>query len=342
MFGITQFGIKRLCLVLCAFALLVGNSCINMPLSLPNSYTLPTEGEISPLSRFDLWYNPTTTPENWWHENRLESPDKAEIVKSLIGVPVTDWISEETTTITEKIKVSIQLASQEKQLPVFCIYNIVGRDINQYSKGGVKDANAYIDFIKRLDKLFGATPMIIILEPDSLSQATELSAPEQQQRFALLKNAVQILNKNKERFIYLDGGHSDWHSPEEQAKLLQQAGIEQARGFSLNVSNFQTAEDSVKYAQALSKLTNGKGAIIDTSRSGLGPSPDKEWCNPSGRALGLLPTTQTHAPVDALLWVKHPWTSDGDRAGAPPAGEFHLDYLLELIQNTNQIQIRRH
>jgi endoglucanase len=261
-----MFGIKRLCLVFCAFGLLIGNSCINVPLSSPTLYTLPTEGEISPLSRFYLWYSPTSTPENWWSENRLESPDKAEQVKRVIGIPSVVWIREETHQVVENIKNTVQLASKEKQLPAFCIYNIVGRDINQYSKGGVKDATAYIDFIKRLDKLFGATPMIIILEPDSLSQATELSASEQQQRFALLKNAVQILSKNPKRFIYLDGGHSAWHSSEEQAKLLQKAGIEQVRGFSLNVSNFQMTEDSVKYAQVLSKLTNGKFAIIDTSR----------------------------------------------------------------------------
>jgi endoglucanase len=346
MSGINRFGIKRFCFVLCAFCLLIGNSCKNLPSAseLHKTYALPTKGDISPLSPFELWYDPRSTPENWWSENRLELPDQAEKIKTVIGVPTAFWIREETPVVRENIKNAVQLASEDKQLPVFCIYNIVGRDINLYSKGGSKDAKDYIAFIERLDSLFGTSPMVIILEPDALSQATELSETAQKERFTLLKNAVQILSKNPKRFIYLDGGNSAWHSPEEQAKLLRQAGIEQVRGFCVNVSNFQTLEDSVRYSQDLSKLTNGKSAIIDTSRSGLGPSPDKEWCNPSGRALGVLPTTHVHAPIDALLWVKHPWESDGDRAGAPPAGDVYMDYLFDLIQNTQKTnrEVRSH
>jgi endoglucanase len=59
--------------------------------------------------------------------------------------------------------------------------------------------------------------------------------------------------------------------------------------------------------------------VIDTSRNGLGPwkptasYPDaQDWCNPPGRGLGVLPTTDTgNALVDAFLWAKVPGESDG-------------------------------
>src|SRR5207244_11557401 len=53
--------------------------------------------------------------------------------------------------------------------------------------------------------------------------------------------------------------------------------------------------------------------FIDTSRNGNGPADGElYWCNPSGRALGVAPTTATgNGHIDAFLWVKRPGDSDG-------------------------------
>ena len=37
----------------------------------------------------------------------------------------------------------------------------------------------------------------------------------------------------------------------------------------------------------LAGLVGGKHFIVDTSRNGLGQTPDSQWCNPSRGALGL-------------------------------------------------------
>ena len=86
-----------------------------------------------------------------------------------------------------------------------------------------------------------------------------------------------------------------WHSAEEMAARLNQAGVDQARGFSLNTANFFTTEDEIGYGEAISGLTNGSNYVIDTSRNGAGPAPDAplDWCNPTGRALGTPPTAAT-------------------------------------------------
>ena len=143
--------------------------------------------------------------------------------------------------------------------------------------------------------------------------------------------------------VYVDAGNSNWHPPEEMARRLKLAGIDKARGFALNVSNFRTTQESVAYGRKLSALVGGKHFVIDTSRNGRGPLPpeedhdDFEWCNPPGRAVGARPTNKTCDPLcDAYLWVKPPGDSDGEHNGAPPAGQWHPEYAVELMRNAKR------
>jgi endoglucanase len=59
------------------------------------------------------------------------------------------------------------------------------------------------------------------------------------------------------------------------------------------------------------------------------------WCNPSGRAMGTPPTTDTAgAHADAYLWIKRPGESDGScNRGEPQAGHFVANYAIELVRN---------
>ena len=165
-----------------------------------------------------------------------------------------------------------------------------------------------------------------------------LSDDQRQERFDLIRYAVDTLTRNPAAAVYIDAGHLRWHSPEEMAARLNQAGVDNARGFSLNIANFFTTEEEIGYGEAISGLTNGSHYVIDTSRNGAGPAPDSplDWCNPSGRALGVPPTTATAgAHADAYLWIKRPGESDGscDR-GDPPAGNFVNQYAIDLARNT--------
>lgn len=97
--------------------------------------------------------------------------------------------------------------------------------------------------------------------------------------------------------------------------------------------------------------------VVDTSRNGKGPwtpqrsYPDPQtWCNPPGRGLGPVPTTDTGNPLaDAFLWIKIPGESDGscDRglgAGTadpewglvpPPPGGWFPEQAVDLIRNAD-------
>ncbi|MGE0796347.1 MAG: glycoside hydrolase family 6 protein, partial [Acidimicrobiia bacterium] len=78
----------------------------------------------------------------------------------------------------------------------------------------------------------------------------------------------------------------------------------------------------------------GAHFVVDTSRNGAGPTDDRQWCNPPGRALGSVPEVAPGVSplVDAFLWVKTPGRSDGTCNGGPKAGDWWPEYLADLAR----------
>jgi endoglucanase len=116
--------------------------------------------------------------------------------------------------------------------------------------------------------------------------------------------------------------------------------VGKARGFSLNVSNFYSTSEEVTYGESVSQLLGGAHYVIDTSRNGRGPSQDEatNWCNPSGRSLGAVPTAVTGAEhADALLWIKRPGESDGEcDRGDPNAGSWFNNYAVDIVKQSER------
>jgi len=220
-------------------------------------------------------------------------------------------------------------------LPVLTLYGIPHRDCGSFAAGGFGSGAEYRSWIDGIAADL-RSPAAVIVEPDALAMADCLSGDARQERFDLIRYAVERLSANPETAVYIDAGHFRWHPAEEMASRLQQAGVERARGFSLNVANFFTTEDEIAYGEAISGMTGGKHYVIDTSRNGNGPAPDSplHWCNPDGRALGAQPTTATAgAHADAYLWIKRPGESDGTcNKGDPPAGTFVNQYAIDLAR----------
>jgi endoglucanase len=163
------------------------------------------------------------------------------------------------------------------------------------------------------------------------------SPDQRQERYDLVRYAVDTLTRDPAAAVYVDAGHLRWHSAEDMAARLNKVDVGHARGFSLNTANFFTTGDEIGYGEAISGLTNGSHYVIDTSRNGVGPAPDSQlnWCNPDGRALGTPPTASTAgAHADAYLWIKRPGESDGTcNKGNPPAGTFVNQYAIDLAHN---------
>jgi endoglucanase len=218
-------------------------------------------------------------------------------------------------------------------LPVLVAYNIPQRDCGSLSGGGANSPDGYRSWIRSLAAGIGSRRAVVILEPDALAGLDCLSAADRQTRYALLRDAVSVLSSYPGVYVYLDAGNSRWHSAAETASRLSLAGVDVAQGFSLNVSNYLTTSEEAGYGDQVSALAGGTHFVVDTSRNGLGPSPDGQWCNAPGRALGTRPIAATgHAVTDAYLWIKRPGESDGTCNGGPVAGAWWADYALGLAQ----------
>ena len=251
----------------------------------------------------------------------------------IFAEPQASWFGGETATgsIAGRVSAVVGGAATAGRLPVLVAYDIPGRDCGSYSAGGASGDAAYLGWIGQFAAGIAGRPAVVILEPDALAQLDCLSAANAADRMSLIAQAIVILRGGARTSVYVDAGHSSWVPSQAMAARLNSAGIANANGFALNVSNFNTTAAEEAYGDELSALVGGKHYVVDTSRNGHGPAPGGAWCNPAGRALGALPGSPTHDPrADALLWVKRPGESDGTCNGGPSAGTFWPSYAAGL------------
>lgn len=255
-------------------------------------------------------------------------------LQTLAAQPTASWFGNWNSNIYSDVHNLVSSAAAQGATPVLVAYDIPGRDCGGYSSGGSNSPDGYRSWIGSMASAIGNNKAIVILEPDALAQINCLSGGDQATRLSLLSGAVATLKANGNTKVYLDAGHSNWIDAGTMAGNLQKAGISQADGFALNVSNFMATSNEVGYGQQISGQLGGKHFVVDTSRNGNGSNG--EWCNPSGRAIGQKPTMQTgNSAVDAYLWLKTPGESDGNCNGGPGAGQWWTDYALSLVRNAH-------
>ena len=288
---------------------------------------------VSLLVGATIWRNadsPARRQADAWRSSR---PADASLLDRIAAQPIAQWIGGWTADVRSHVRGIVSHAASEGSVPVFVAYNIPHRDCGGYSASGAQsDAAGYRSWMREVAAGLSGGQSVVVLEPDAVAQITCLPAQGQQERLALLREAVDLL-KAAGAAVYIDAGNARWVGAADMAARLKLAGIDKADGFSLNVSNFIGTSANVAYGEAVSARVSGKHFIIDTSRNGMGGLADGEWCNPPGQALGQAPTTRTgHRLVDAYLWIKYPGESDGPCNGGPAAGEWWADYALGLAQ----------
>ncbi|WP_281155592.1 glycoside hydrolase family 6 protein [Streptomyces sp. HYC2] len=261
----------------------------------------------------------------------------AEQIRKIAGQPTGEWIGPENPE--QEARGFTEAADQAGRTALLVLYNIPHRDCGQYSQGGAADGDAYRSWVDGVARGIGDRPATVVLEPDALLHLVDGCTPEefQDERYDLLKGAVERLKSLKSTKVYVDAGNAGWGHPDQIFEPLRRAGVDRADGFAVNVSNFYSTRESLAYGKQLSAKLGGKHFVVDTSRNGNGPydggDPGERWCNPPGRALGETPTTTTADPLaDAYLWVKRPGESDGTCKGGPKAGDWWADYALKLAR----------
>ena len=92
-------------------------------------------------------------------------------------------------------------------------------------------------------------------------------------------------------------------------------------------------------------MTGGKHFVVNTGDNGRGPlhpadivhQGNEVLCNPPGRGLGPLPSTDTgYRNVDMFAWTTNPGESGGACVpGAPATGVYWPAYALMLVRNAD-------
>ncbi|WP_460772622.1 glycoside hydrolase family 6 protein [Microbacterium sp. GXF7504] len=262
-----------------------------------------------------------------------------EAAEYLAAQPTAYWLTPEIDPIGEVgyriLNLAEQARAQDAALTVV-VYGLPERDCSEtHSAGGLDDASydRWTGEIGDALRRAGGVQKIVVLEPDSLAQAPDCGNVEA--RVDQLRQAVDRL-AGTDTWIYLDGGHSNWRSAQDQAALIAAVGLSgKVRGFALNVSNYNTTVDEFAYAHALTAQLGGGHALIDTSRNGAGPAGG-EWCNPPGRLIGDPGGTYGDDVVDTNLWIKPPGESDGTCNGGPVAGAWWPSGSVELTREVTR------
>lgn len=293
----------------------------------PPAAATPTANALAD-SKF--YYNPTTDAAAAqiaaWNGSR---PADAVQLSKIAGTPRAVWLAEWSGDIQTTTTSIVNAASAQGSVATLVAYNIPGRDCGNYSAGGAGSAADYTTWISAMANGIAGRKTVVILEPDALGLISCLSQANQEARYSMLSQAVGLLSA-RGALVYIDA--STWVQPVDMASRLSKAGINQAQGFSLNVSGFQKTSTLTAYANQLSGLVGGKHYVLDTSRNGAGTASD--WCNPAGQALGARPQGFASGALDAFLWIKSPGESDGTCNGGPSAGTFWPDYAIGLASRS--------
>lgn len=283
-----------------------------------------------PLDGTDGFFVPPTQAEAWVEANA--SDPRADVIRTRIAeVPSSIWLTG-GGNVGDVVDTAVAAAAAENTVPVLVAYNVPGRDCGQFSAGGANGTDAYRAWIDDFAAAIGDRPAIVIVEPDALAGMDCLSEANQQDRLDVLRYAVEQLASAPNTWTYLDAGHAQWQPADVMAERLTAAGIESARGFALNVSNYYTTAENEEYGDAVNAaLGSAKPFVVDTSRNGNGSNG--EWCNPAGRAIGVEPNVhELGAGLEMELWIKLPGESDGDCGigSGTSAGQFVPDIAFEL------------
>lgn len=279
-----------------------------------------------------LFVEPESNAADQADEWRNSDPEGAALMDIVAEIPITTWIGDWVSDPQDLVDDAMNRAGT--QLQTFAVYNIPQRDCGNWSEGGVSDADEYADFVDSIAAGLDGREAIIILEPDALAVIDCLDSDEEADRKDMMADAVDALTVAGGK-VYIDAGDSNWVPAADMAEQLLDAGVANAAGFALNVSHTEFEEDEAEYAAELRAILGDRAHyVIDTSRAGLGPSWDNEWCNPLERAHGAIPTTRLdNSGLDAKLWIKRPGESDGNCNGGPDAGHWWGEYAKDLAVN---------
>ena len=181
--------------------------------------------DANPLAGVSFYVNPDSAAMRAAQGADPPSPE----LTAIANTPTAYWMDQASTPAVDAKYIAAAQAAGA--VPVLALYGIPHRDCGSFAAGGFGSADAYKGWIDGVASAIGSGPAAVILEPDALAMADCLSADQRQERFDLMRYAVDTLTANPATAVYIDGGHSRWVSAEDMAGRLNEVGVEQGAGF---------------------------------------------------------------------------------------------------------------
>ncbi|NJQ01143.1 glycoside hydrolase family 6 protein [Streptomyces zingiberis] len=306
-------------------------------LTLPLALALaPPAHAADPTTMTNGFYvDPNSSAKQWTAANPGDGRASA-INSSIANTPTARWFGSWSGNISSAAGGYASAADSQDKLPIMVAYNVYNRDYcGGHSAGGASSPSAYQSWVSQFAGGIGQRPAVVILEPDSLGDYGCMNQAQINERQSMLSGAVSEFGRQAPNtWVYMDAGNPGWADAATMARRLHDAGLRQARGFSLNVSNYYTTSQNTAYGNAVnnelaSRYGYTKPFVVDTSRNGNGASG--EWCNPGGRRIGT--PTQQGGGAEMLLWIKVPGESDGNCGvgSGSSAGQFLPEVAYKMI-----------
>ncbi len=196
----------------------------------------------------------------------------AALVAVEVTTPQAVWFTGGTPhQVQQQVRQTVRRAELERAVPTLVVYDVPGRDCSQYSSGGAGSDAAYRAWVDGFARgLPRHQKVIVVVEPDGLANlpADCPSAYPGQDvgsfpnpapgtltagRIADIAYAGRtITTADRDALVYLDAGHSAWHSVADATARLAAADVRRVRGFSLNVSNYQWTANLSEYGTWIS------------------------------------------------------------------------------------------
>ncbi|GAA4882546.1 glycoside hydrolase family 6 protein [Kitasatospora terrestris] len=250
--------------------------------------------------------------------------------------PQAHWFTGGTPAeVEEQTRTLVRRAAATGTVPVLVAYNIPLRDCSQYSSGGAQSDAEYRDWISALARGIGRSKAVVVVEPDGLANLPSDCSPTSDPtgaltagRIADLRYAVDALAQQPNSVVYLDAGNSHWHGVGAIAQRLQQAGIEHAQGFSLNVSNFLSTDRSDRYGTWVS------GCLWFATKGPEWARGHADWCASQYYSPAAPNDGQPGNAVDVEDPATWHWTDDWFRqnVGTPPLNEL-THFVVDTSRN---------
>src|SRR5437763_266259 len=287
--------------------------------------TAPAAPRGNPMAQAPWWVDPT------WGAARLAGDPAMDLIGAQ---PYARWFIAANPAAT--LERELDAASAQGRMAVFAVHALPHPMCTGDPTPGNADAASYRAWISSYATTIGSRRAVAVVEPDELAASSCLTPGWRAERLRLVRFAVHAFASLPRTGVYVDIGAGDWLGVRHAADLLRRAGVAEARGFALNATHFDWTANEVAYGRRLSRLVGDKHFIVNTAMNGRGPQITRTgfhvWCNPSGRALGPLPTLRTgdHL-VDAFFWLLEPGLSSGTCNGGPPVGQFWPQWASQLF-----------